>query len=241
MIRIAICDDDTMILQQTTNVLLECKESLHLDVSIEPFHTGKSLLSAIENKENYDIIYMDIEMEGINGIDTAKYFRKHEMNVILIFISNYEKYLMELFEVEPFRFIKKPIDEGLFKEIFLKAVHKVIKQNNLFEYSVKKTIMKVYYKDIVYFESAQRKIILHQREKNDIFYGKLNIIENDLRNKTLLFIRVHQSFLVNYNFIKSFGNKQVQMFNGDIINISEDRQKNSRVHYFNLLNSDIFK
>lgn len=241
MLNIALCDDDQYILDQVSTHMDSFIEQYHMNLNIEVYHNGDRLISAIQHNEVYDIIFMDIEMDGNNGISVAKYIRNNGLNTIIIFISSYDKYMMDVFEVEPFRFIRKPIDFNVLQNVFLKAIEKLQKQKEYFEYYTKGIYKKVFYKDIIYFESKQRQIIIHAVTNDDIFYAKLNDIEKIISGKLLQFIRIHQSYYVNYNFIKVFSSDQVTLFNGETLKISEDRKKNARLHYFSLIDSELFK
>ena len=88
-----------------------------IDRYIEIFYDGASLERIYEKGDRFDIIYLDIEMSGKNGIEAAKSIRRLDRDVLLIYVSSYETYFMQLFEVEPFRFIKKPIKETEFEEV----------------------------------------------------------------------------------------------------------------------------
>lgn len=204
MFKIAVCDDDNSLLDQMEQLINQLSLKLEIGMDIEKYHSGSRLISSIKKGECYDIIYMDIEMQGLNGIETSKYIREAKINTIIIFISSYEKYLIELFEVEPFRFIKKPINRGNFNDIFVKALKRVQKQKGYFEYIINKSMKKALFKNIIYFESKQRQIIIHKEKECEAFYGQLTDVENAIKCKTIQFIRIHQSYLVNYNFIESF-------------------------------------
>lgn len=113
MIKIAICDDDKNIAAKVENILEEIGKENLLKISIDVFYSGESLQKFYENGNTYDLIYLDIEMTMLNGIEVAKYIRERDRYTIIIYISSHEEYLIQLFEVEPFRFIRKPIDMAM--------------------------------------------------------------------------------------------------------------------------------
>lgn len=118
MINIAICDDENIIVSQIESIIFNiCKrESILVDTDV--FYSGQTLEKEISNGTKYDLIYLDIQMANGDGIVTAKNIRKMDENVLLIYVSGYDKYMMELFRLDVFAFIKKPIEDKYFEYIF---------------------------------------------------------------------------------------------------------------------------
>lgn len=233
MLKIAICDDDAVFTSKLeTLVLNECK-NLKVRDEIDVFFDGKSLLKSILLGEHYSIIFIDIEMKEMDGINAARKIRQTDRTVLLIYISGYDNYLKELFEVEPFRFLSKPIQTQLFSKYFKDAYSRILETSNtFFQYKFNKEICKIMLGDIVYFESKNRIInIFLSNGTQTYFYGKLNTIEKDLSKSNYYFLRIHQSFLVNYDYIikLNFYNATINLSGKQIcLKISEDRQKNVR-------------
>ncbi len=82
-------------------------------------------MKSIQSGERYGLIFIDIEMEQIDGISAARKIRETDHSVLFIYISGYDKYLKELFEVEPFRFLSKPLDKEKFRRYFKEACHRI--------------------------------------------------------------------------------------------------------------------
>lgn len=99
MINIAICDDENVIVNQIEEIIEEACSKQLPKCEIDVFYGGKPLKEQVIAGKHYDIIFLDIEMENEDGISAAKQIRKVDENVLLIFISSYEKYLMELFQL----------------------------------------------------------------------------------------------------------------------------------------------
>ena len=125
MIKIAICDDENIITSQIDNIILDIcnRESIPFDTDV--FYSGQGLEREISKGTKYDLIYLDIQMASGDGITTAKNIRKMDENVLLIYVSGYDKYMMELFRLDVFAFIKKPIEDKHFENIFLDANRKI--------------------------------------------------------------------------------------------------------------------
>lgn len=201
MLRIAICDDDKILVTQIEEMLNRYLDKKMIDRYIEIFYDGASLERIYEKGDRFDIIYLDIEMSGKNGIEAAKSIRRLDRDVLLIYVSSYETYFMQLFEVEPFRFIKKPIKETEFEEVIDFAYERIIEEDAYFEYKYNKTVGKVLIRKIMYFESAGRIVNIHTEESTYRYYGKLDEVERRLVQNKIPFLRIHKSFYVNFHFV----------------------------------------
>ena len=184
---------------------------------------------------------MDIQMENGDGITAAKNIRKKDEDAMIIFISSYDRYVMELFHLDVFSFIRKPIDRDSFVQIFLEANQRICSRNHFFSFKYKSQEYKVLSKEILYFESKARQINIHVRDGNKyVFNGKLSEVEKGLSSGKVTFLRIHQSYLVNYLLIKSRSKSNVTLINGEVLPISEDRQKEFSKEYSRLLRGDIY-
>lgn len=232
MLRVAICDDDSKFTGFLESLVLQESQKLGIRVGTEVFSDGKTLLKSIQTGDHYELIFIDIEMKQVDGITAARGIREIDRTVLLIYVSGYDKYLKELFEVEPFRFLSKPLNHAQFSRYFKEACKRINETEGYYQFAFNKEIQKVSVKDIVYFESNNRIVYIHLKDGSDEhFYGKLNDVEKELAASRQYFLRIHQSFLVNYDYVKkmnfihitiSFAGKEMEL------KISEDRQKEVR-------------
>ena len=225
MIQIAICDDDMTTTSQIEEYIRQIETKQHIQVQSRIFFDGKSFMQSVESGEVYDLIYLDVEMPLMKGLDVAKKLREMEISS---YISNYETYCESMIETEPFRFLRKPInDVDLFRKYFMSAYKKLENRNEYYTYSYKKIHHKININDIMYFESNNRKICIHTNgnQENNIFYGQLDKVEKELESKSCTFIRIHQSYLVNSTYINTVQHDAVILENKDELSISEKRQK----------------
>lgn len=239
MINIAICDDENVIVSQIETMILNiCKKEIPVDIDV--FYCGQALEKEVQKGTKYDLIYLDIQMENGDGITTARNIRKMDDTALLIFISGYDKYMMELFRLDVFAFIRKPLEEKLFIEIFMEANKKICNNRFYFSYSYKSQEYKLLCNDILYFESSARQIRIHSKNGGlSIFNGKLSEIEEKLSEGKIPFLRIHQSYLVNYYWIKSRTKAEITLINEITLPISEERQKEFGRQYGKLLGGDI--
>lgn len=234
MVRIAICDDNLRFTGEVETLVALESDKMRLQTETDVFFDGSTLLETLSLGNRYDLIFLDIEMKQLNGIDAARKIREIDKTVLLIYISGYDQYLKSLFEMEPFRFLSKPLDKDLFCRYFREACQRIAETDTYFQFSFNKELKKVPIKDIIYFESQSRVIHIVRKDGiKDIFYGKLNDIEKELAKTNQRFLRIHQSFLVNFDYVTkiNFSSVNLTIENGpDIcLKISEDRQKSVRL------------
>ena len=108
--KIAVCDDDRLLTGEIDGQLQKIREKTGISFETDIFFDGETLWEAIEKNGSYDIVYLDIEMKNMDGITVARKIRDRDPYAILIFVSSYDSYYEQLFEVEPLRFLHKPIE-----------------------------------------------------------------------------------------------------------------------------------
>ena len=226
--RIAICDDDIRFTSKIEDIInRECEEK-DVKAEIDIYFDGESLVRNIENGERYNLILLDIEMKKMDGITAARNIRLLDKSALIIYISGYDEYLKELFEVEPFRFVSKPLQVDKLKEYCAAAIKKIEEMDEYYTFSYNKTEHRVPIKNIVYFESSNRLIMIHLNDgAEETFYGKLNGVEKEIEKLNKHFIRIHQSFLVNYSYIKKMTFSEIMLMHNKeelVLKISEERR-----------------
>lgn len=239
MIKIAICDDESIFTANMEDMLIKIGKKNTIEIDINVFFDGSTLEKSFLRGERFDLIYLDIEMKTINGIEAAKNIRGIDQDVLIIYVSGYENHMKELFEVDAFRFISKPIDSVIFENYFIKAYERLCACATYFEFQYNREITKILIGDIIYFESHGRTINISLVNGEEKYNGKINDIEKTLKKCKIAFLRIHQSYLVSYKFIKCMSMTNVTLLNGRILQISEDRQKAIRKQYCSLLGGEI--
>lgn len=226
MLNIAICDDDIAATTMLEELIIEIGATNGIKTNCSVFFDGSTLIHNFTQGTFYDLIFLDVEMGEINGIRVAEWIRKNAFPTLIVYVSGYEKYIEELCCTEPFRFLSKPVKKDKFCSVFLAAYERLTEKTPYFTFSYNKVYKKLPVKSIRYFESDNRLIYIHTLENTEKFYGKINDIEKQFSSNTIYrFLRIHQSFLVNFDFIKSMSFTRVELTDGQVLAISKDRQK----------------
>lgn len=188
MIQIAICDDDEMFCHHLEGMIrasgLISEESLLTEV----FFDGESLCDYIERENSFDIIFLDIQMERMDGIFAGKEIRNRiaDEDVQIIYVSAKESYAMELFEIRPMHFLIKPVGEEELHKILTKALHLLKKISNMFSYQINRQQYYVAMKKIWYFEVRNRQIVIHTRDGQITYYGRMAGVIEQVRGHRFL-------------------------------------------------------
>lgn len=216
MIHIAICDDE----KEIQRVLTEQIKKLVSDVTFLCYGSGEELLS---EERKIDILFLDIQMSGLNGMETARRFREKGKQAVLIFVTAVEEYVFQAFDVGAFHYLVKPFTEEKFAEVFYKAWEQARVQadreakrqeERCIWLKTGGTSVKVRISDIVYAEVFGRKITIHKPDGEFEYYGKMSELENKA-GKT--FFRSHRSYLVNYKYVMRYDTSMIDTGYGTVL------------------------
>lgn len=220
MLSIAICDDEAMQCLRMAGMVGKILDEMKILHNIRQFNSGKELLCA---EEDFDIIFLDIMMRGIDGMRTAKLLRKRmKKEEILIFISASREYALEAFEVEAFWYLLKPVDEKKLRMVLQKIIGKTEKEMQEFILvSKERQKKKLFLNNIYYFEIRGRTIDVHGADGIFTYYEQIGNLEKMLQKKG--FFRCHKSYLVNLKYVESYTRQEILMDNGEQIMIAKRR------------------
>lgn len=237
-IKIAICDDDINIQFAVEGFLQHILGEYGIGSQIECFDLGDELCEAYE-KGKFDLLFLDIKYEGRNGVEVGRYIRETvgDEAVQIAYISGDTGYAMELFEYRPINFLIKPVSEAEVKRVLDKYLKISYQKTENFQYKIGSDIFQVALSEIKYFSSRARKVILHGKERKAEFYGSLESIYSQIKGKQFLY--VHKSFIVNYHCIIKMEYKQVILYDGTVIPISQARRPAIRKQFMDIKKGEI--
>lgn len=222
MIIVAICDDNESDRRLTEGFISDFCVLKKYDIKIVVFNSGEVLEKHyLMNNPTFDIIFLDIYMDGMNGITAAKKIRKYDLECKIIFTTSSTKHALESFDVFPFHYLIKPISKTDFFATFERAIDMIDKekQKSLF-IKIGSCLQTFFFKDILFIESDAKKLSIHTtKDKTFSFSAKLDDIEIQLHDQR--FIRCHKSFLVNMDHISSLEDHSFKLINNKEIAIAQ--------------------
>ena len=219
MLSIAVCDDEVIVCCNMAKRIKEIMEEMKMPCIIRQFRSGGELLQALES---FDIVFLDIIMQDLDGMKTAQIFREKASDKILIFVSSSREYVFEAYDVEAFQYLLKPVDDRKLKSVLQKAVIKTEGRSQEFIIvSRERQKKKLFLDDIYYFEIKGRVIDVHGTEGIFTYYEQIGELENKLWNKG--FFRCHKSYLINLKYVDGYNRQEVILENGKKIVIAKRR------------------
>lgn len=223
MIQIAIVDDEKDQIDQIRNITEDFFQMKEKEYQIHEFTNGEKFLSCTISM---DLIFLDIQMDGIDGIETAQKLRVENKKATLFYVTNYSEEMARSFSVHPFAFIEKPINkEKIFRHLqdFLAYTDIPVQKKMITLKGVRGSVT-ICLQDIIYFEYiGNRKIKMVTCENENILYGSMKQIFHILMPYN--FIQTHESFIVNEEQIKAVHAFYITMNDHSEVPIAQKKQK----------------
>lgn len=224
---IGICDDGENICSSIENMLLQCAKEKKIQIDTFVWYTGEGLKEYLERGNQLDILFLDIELFQMSGIEVGKFIRNQldDMGMQIVYISGKASYARQLFKTQPLDFLVKPVTKDQISDV-LEAALKVLKRKNeKFEFRLGKDYYYVPMGNIVYFVSEGRKVKIVTLKESFEFYGRLR---ETIRLLPEDFVVIHKSYIVNRKYIFRYTYEMVELANGIILPISPANRKQVR-------------
>ena len=212
---IAVVDDEKVMREYLCELIKKQKP----ESRIESYARGEELLAS---GKRFDIVFLDIQMDGMNGIEAAGSLRKKQEEVILIFITGIREYVFDAFDLYAFQYLLKPVDEKKFAEVLERAVREAGRKKEKRELFIKTRNLTLDQADILYIESRGKKVEIHTvRERESIqIYAAMEELEGQLGKD---FYRCHRAYLVNMSHITEYGSDSIILANGDKVYLAKKK------------------
>ena len=221
MIKIAVCDDDEKILGETLELLRHYKK---LPLTADAYTSGEALLAA---GKKYDILLLDIDMEGPDGIETARRIREVDKEVKLIYVPNYSAYTIFAFGVHAFAYLLKPLKaEELFAQLDEALAYGLAGPEPELEFLAKEGIVHIVPSRILCFEYLSRQVLMYTEER--VWHLKRQITELAREMESYGFAMPHKSFVVNLYAVQRIHGYEITLTDGRIIPLSQKKSAGFR-------------
>ena len=229
MLKIAICDDNAALCEQLEAMLLEMQKELNEQLTIATFYDAERLWRAIQEKDYYDLIFLDIELPGENGLTLAR--KIHEKWVVpfmqIVYVTANSQYMPEAFDAQPVGFLTKPLE---YKQV-RQAVDTVkkrmpIQHDAIFEYTHNREMHRLPCRQILYLQVRGKYITIATLTGDDLTYrGNLSQAMRQL--EPCGFIRINQSQAINSQYVATYNREKVRLRDDTELTISQRCQKDA--------------
>lgn len=209
---IAICDDEKAI----RDILEEKVKKYVPGAKIIQFSSGEALLMSAMS---IDILFLDIQMPGTDGMKVAREIRKTDKEMQIVFVTGVEEFVFQAFDVGALHYLVKPIDEKKLAKVLKAAEEKIAirDKNNIERASIMvssgRIHTKIYLDEIVYAEVFNRKIVIHTTTDEIEYYGKMSDLENMAGDD---FFRPHRAYLINMKYIVRYDAANIYLEKGQV-------------------------
>ena len=202
---IAVVDDEKAIREHICGLV----EEQQPESRIEAYATGGELLAS---GKRFDIVFLDIQMDGMNGIEAARELRERQEDTVLIFITGVKEYVFDALDLYAFQYLLKPIDEGKFAEVLQRAAGEAKKKKEKKCLFIRTRNLTLDQSEILYIESRAKKVEIHTVGQTIEIYATMDELEGQLGEE---FYRCHRAYIVNMDCITEYDSESITLTNGD--------------------------
>lgn len=232
MLKIAVCDDDQQMLVKMQEYLKDFEKLFRIDL----YTNGEALLAA---GENYDFIFLDIDMKGISGIDTARFLRQKDRKVKIIYVTAYDDFKDYAFAVHAFAYLLKPVSKDKIHSILREALAYTESPETIPSvcFQTLDGLLDISIRDIYYFEYQNRRLRM-VTAAGDVWIQD-SIHNMARRMESWDFLMPHKSFIVNLYHIRNLKGYDILMTDGSLIPLSQKKSADFRKRLAGFLASRI--
>lgn len=234
MLEIAVCDDEEYFLEQEKEWISRYMNRLGYQFRIDTFVSGVEFMAVGDRISKYDIMFLDINMKELDGLETARKIREYTKDAYIVFVTAFVTYSLEGYKVDAVRYILKDNDsvEKAIKECLDVIVDKMHYVENKYTFDFQEGRKTLFLDDILYIESNLHKLQFHlagHKSEQYTMYGRLDNIDEMLHGFN--FCRVHKSYLVNLKYIEKVERYLARLSTGDTISISQPKFNDVREQF----------
>ena len=210
---IAVVDDEKAIREHVCALIEEQQPGS----VIEAYVTGEELLAS---GKRFDIVFLDIQMDGMNGIEAARELRERQEDTVLIFITGVKEYVFDALDLYAFHYLLKPIDEGKFAEVLQRAAGEAKKKKEKKCLFIRTRNLTLDQSEILYIESRAKKVEIHTVRQTIEIYAAMDELEGQLGEN---FYRCHRAYIVNMDCITEYDGESITLTGGDRVYLTKKK------------------
>ncbi len=216
-LKIAVCDDDDGQREFLAGIAASWAGRMRHLAEIRKYAAASAFLFDYDEEKDFDILLLDVEMPGMNGVELAKQIRRENRVLQIVFVTGYYEYFSDGFDVSALHYLLKPVDSGKLCPVLDRAADNLVLRQRCVLVADREGSVKVPLSDIIYIEAENVHIAVHTLRKVCRMRMSLSRFTEQLDET---FFKVHRSFVVNLNHIKKITRSEITMINGDSVPVS---------------------
>lgn len=228
-INIAICDDEEVQVDLLKKYVNSWAKRTNRKVNIDKFYSGDAFQFSWSMDRRCEILLLDIEMSGINGVDLARQIREEDEIIKIIFITAIPDHIQEGYDVDAINYLIKPIEESKLGQCLDRAVEKIPKEEKTILVNQDGEIIRIIQDEILYIEAFSHSVEINLGDGRYIIRESIGKIEEELDKG--MFIRCHRSYIVGIKHIKKISRTDIELDNKDIIPVSRRRYSKTNMAF----------
>lgn len=227
--RIAICEDESVSARRLASMVEKQMTLLGFAAKTDVFLSAKELL---ESSVNYELLLLDCKLDVGTGIDVARELRERGSQAAIIFVTAYDEYVYEGYEVNAYRYLLKPVDAAVLRKTLSDFVSHYEREKYL-DFVSGKRVVRLKLNEIMYIESSEKHSIV--RHVDGSYETSVPIAELQARISSYAFFRTHRRFIVNMKYIMEVDKNIIRLTNNERIEISRRNLASFNKCYMNFL------
>lgn len=226
-----ICDDEPLFRAQLSELIRKEDE----DACVLEADSAEDLMEIAKDAQ---LIFLDIQMEGTDGVTAARRLRENGFSIPIIFVTAVKDYIFDAFDVDAFWYLIKPVNEADFRYVYRKAKNSIIRQKGAEKliFHTKKTTYSLSPGQILYVENDRKKVILHTKDENIVIYASMQEMEEKLGEQ---FYRCHRGYLVNLEHIDAYGRDAIHLDDGSAVYLAREKYAEFTKIYMKYLGEEL--
>ena len=232
MVNIAICDDNLDFAQEICN-LIEYQATRHNPLQCHIFDNGDALVTA-HKQTPFDIIFLDVVMPMLDGIETARMIRKNDKHVKIVFLTSAPEFAVDSYTVKASNYLLKPVNSNALYHCLLELLEEIAQASHMITIKGLYSVHKIPLDHIEYVEAQNKHIIFSLKDGSTIETTEPLRIHEKILTIHDGFYRCHRSYIVNIHHIDTYTLKEIKMHSGCRIPIARSCHKEFETAYFSV-------
>ena len=226
MLHVAICDDDKVLLENLNREVELWAREEQTVCSVELYASADAFLFAWEEKKDIEVLLLDIEMPGMDGMELARRLRQKGERLGLIFVTGNPDFALEGYDLEAVSYLVKPVKRERLRAALNRAAGQAGRKEAILVAIAAGEVEKVYVSDICLLESSDHETILRLRDGRRIACKEtIRQLEQELEEKSDAFFRLHRSYMINLGYVERMTKRDVEMEDGTLVPVARGKRE----------------